>query len=116
MSEALRGKVAVITGASTGIGFAIASQFAAAGASVVMAGRRQAELDAAVKAIGGEAIGVCTDVSTLHGIDALFDVVGQSFGRVDVLVANAGGGSTAPLGEITEEQFDKTFATNVKGV
>jgi len=106
----------VITGASTGIGFAIAKRFVAEGASVVITGRRQKELDAAVAEIGDRAFGVCADVSSLPNLDGLFETVKEKYGRIDVLVANAGGGSMAPLGTITEELFDQTFNSNVKGV
>jgi NAD(P)-dependent dehydrogenase (short-subunit alcohol dehydrogenase family) len=117
MSKVLDGKIAVVTGASTGIGLAIAKRFAAEGAAaVVVTGRRQVELDAAVQEIGDKAIGVRADVSKLADLDALYDLVKLKFGRIDVLAANAGGGTMAPLGEISEEQFDQTFATNVKGV
>jgi NAD(P)-dependent dehydrogenase (short-subunit alcohol dehydrogenase family) len=116
LTLSLQGKVAVITGASTGIGFAIAKRFVAEGARVVITGRRQKELDAAVAEIGDQAFGVCADVSSLSNLDGLFETVKKNYGRIDVLVANAGGGSMAPLGAITEELFDQTFNSNVKGV
>jgi NAD(P)-dependent dehydrogenase (short-subunit alcohol dehydrogenase family) len=116
MSQALVGKIAVITGGSTGIGLAIAKRFAAEGAEVVITGRRQAELDAAVAEIGERASGVRADVSKLAELDALFEQVRTEHARIDVLVANAGGGEIMPLGAITEEHFDKTFDINVKGV
>jgi NAD(P)-dependent dehydrogenase (short-subunit alcohol dehydrogenase family) len=116
MSGKLQGKVAVVTGGTTGIGLATAKRFAAEGAQVYITGRRQAELDAAVKAIGRNATGVQSDVAKLADIDKLYDVVQQHHSQIDVLFANAGGGEFAPLGAITEEHFDKTFATNVKGL
>jgi NAD(P)-dependent dehydrogenase (short-subunit alcohol dehydrogenase family) len=116
MTRSLQGKIAVVTGASSGIGLAIAKRFVAEGASVVIADRRQQELDAAVAELGDRASGVRADVSSLPDLDALFDTVKQHHGRIDVLVANAGGGSMAALGAITEELFDQTFGTNVKGV
>jgi NAD(P)-dependent dehydrogenase (short-subunit alcohol dehydrogenase family) len=116
MSNSLEGKIAVVTGGSTGIGLGIAKRFVAEGASVVITGRRQAELDAAVAEIGPKASAVRADVSVLAELDALYEEVGKRHGRIDVLVANAGGGSLAKLGEITEEHFDSTFAINVKGV
>lgn len=116
MTRSLQGKIAVVTGASTGIGLAIAKRFVAEGASVVIADRRQQELDAAVAELGDQAIGVRADVSSLQDLDTLFDTVKQHHGRIDVLVANAGGGSMAALGAITEDLFDQTFGTNVKGV
>lgn len=115
MGNALEGKVALVTGATSGIGLAIAKEFAAEGAEVVLAGRRQPELDAAVSEIGAGATGVRTDTSNLADLDQLFATIEQRHGRLDVVVANAGGGAFAPLGQITEEQFDSTFGTNVKG-
>ncbi|AGP36353.1 glucose 1-dehydrogenase [Sorangium cellulosum] len=116
MSDKLQGKVAVVTGGTTGIGLATAKRFAAEGARVFITGRRQAELDAAVREIGERATGVRSDVSSLADLDRLFEVVKQRGAPIDVLFANAGGGELAPLGAITEEHFDKTFAINVKGV
>lgn len=116
MSKSLEGKIAVVTGGSTGIGLGVAKRFVAEGATVVITGRRQAELDAAVAAIGERASAVRADVSILSELDALFDEVRERHGRIDVLVANAGGGSLMKLGEITEEHYDRTFAINVKGV
>ncbi|MDC0749693.1 SDR family oxidoreductase [Polyangium mundeleinium] len=113
---ALEGKVAVVTGGSTGIGFAAAKRFASEGARVFITGRRQAELDAAVAAIGSSAIGVRADSSNLADLDRLYDVVREQAGRIDVVFANAGGGEFLPLGAITEEHYDRTFNTNVKGV
>ncbi|WP_437626815.1 glucose 1-dehydrogenase [Sorangium sp. So ce1151] len=115
MSDKLQGKVAIVTGGTTGIGLATAKRFAAEGARVFITGRRQAELDAAVKEIGERATGVRSDVSNLADLDRLFEVVKQRGAPIDVLFANAGGGELAPLGAITEEHFDKTFAINVKG-
>lgn len=112
----LDGKVAVVTGGNSGIGLATAKRFAAEGAKVVITGRRQAELDKAVAEIGHDAIGVQGDVSKLADLDRLYSVVKEKHGRIDVLFANAGGGAFAPLGEITEEHFDKEFGINVKGV
>lgn len=111
----LDGKVAVITGANSGIGLASAKRFAAEGAQVVITGRRQAELDAAVKTIGGDVLGVQGDVSNLADLDHLFDTVKSAKGRIDVLFANAGLGALAPLGTISEESFDHVFDVNVKG-
>lgn len=118
MTNALQGKVAVITGGNSGIGLAIAKRFVSEGAAhVYITGRRQAELEAAVIAIGQNATGVRSDVAALGDLDALYELVKRRSGRIDVLVANAGGGSgAAPLGAITEEQVDGTLAVNVKGV
>jgi NAD(P)-dependent dehydrogenase (short-subunit alcohol dehydrogenase family) len=111
----LADKVAVITGGSTGIGLAIAKRFASEGAQVYITGRRQAELDAAVRAIGGTAESASVDSADMAQLQALFDRVKDKHGKLDVLVANAGGGSLLPLGQITEEHFDDTFSRNVKG-
>ena len=116
MTRKLEGKVAVVTGGSSGIGLATAQRFAAEGAKVVITGRRQPELDSAVKEIGGDAIGVRGDVANLADLDRLYATVKEKHGRVDVLFANAGGGEFAPLGQITEEHFDKAFDGNVKGL
>lgn len=115
MTRRLEDKIAVVTGGSSGLGLATAKLFAAEGARVFVAGRRQAELDRAAEEIGSGAVGVRADVSSLDDLDRLYDVVGREAGRVDVLFANAGLGSFAALGEITEEHFDKTFDVNVKG-
>ncbi|MCW6511717.1 SDR family NAD(P)-dependent oxidoreductase [Lichenifustis flavocetrariae] len=111
----LQGKVAVITGANSGIGLASAKRFAAEGAFVFMTGRRKAELDAAVAGIGMQARGIQSDVSKLADLDRLFDIIRAEAGTIDVLFANAGGGEFAPLGAISEQHFDETFQTNVKG-
>ncbi len=116
MSNSLEGKIAVVTGGSTGIGLGIAKRFVSEGAAVVITGRRQAELDAAVAELGSRASAVRADVSVLSELEALYEAVGKRHGRIDVLVANAGGGSLMKLGEITEEHYDRTFAINVKGV
>lgn len=116
MSKKLEGKVAVITGGNSGIGLATAKRFVAEGAKVVITGRRQAELDKAVREIGNGAIGVRGDVANLADIDRLYQTVKEKHGRVDVLFANAGLGEVAPLGQITEELYDKTFNVNVKGL
>lgn len=114
MTRKLDKKIAVVTGGTTGIGLGIAQELAAAGAKVFVTGRRQAELDAAVRTIGNGAVGVRGDVSSLADLDHLYDVVQQHGGPIDILVANAGGGSFQPLGAITEEEFDRTFGLNVK--
>ncbi|GAA2587392.1 hypothetical protein GCM10010435_77070 [Winogradskya consettensis] len=115
MSGLLDGKVAVVTGGASGIGLAIARRFVAEGAQVFITGRRQAAIDAAAAELGPRAVSVRCDVGNLADLDALYEVVAQRSGRIDVLVANAGGAVPAVLGDITEEQFDAMFATNVKG-
>ncbi|WP_199444359.1 SDR family NAD(P)-dependent oxidoreductase [Umezawaea beigongshangensis] len=115
MSGLLDDKVAVVTGGTSGIGLAIARRFVAEGAQVFVTGRRQAQIDAAAAELGPRAVAVRCDVGNLAELDALYEVVAQRSGRIDVLVANAGGAVPAVLGDITEEQFDSMFATNVKG-
>src|ERR1700758_4038023 len=111
----LQGKVAVVTGGTTGIGFATARRFVDEGAYVFITGRRQKELDDAVEAIGSNNVaGVRGDVSKLQDLDRLYETV-RVRGKVDVLVANAGTGEFAPLASLTEEHFDKLFDLNVKG-
>jgi len=116
MTRKLEGKIALVTGASTGIGFATAQRFVNEGATVFITGRRQAELDAAVAAIGPQATGIRADAGKLEDLDRVFEAIGKAHGRLDILFANAGGGEFQPLGAITEESFDATFDTNVKGV
>jgi NAD(P)-dependent dehydrogenase (short-subunit alcohol dehydrogenase family) len=116
MARRLAGKVAVVTGGTTGIGLASAKRFAAEGARVFITGRRQAELDKAVAAIGGNASGIQADSAKMADLDRPCSQVKADAGRIDILFANAGGGSNLPLGSITEEQYDDTFGRNVKGV
>jgi NAD(P)-dependent dehydrogenase (short-subunit alcohol dehydrogenase family) len=116
MSKKLEGKVAVVTGGNSGIGLATAGRFVAEGAHVFITGRRQAELDEAVKHLGKNVTGVRGDVSNLADLDRLFATVKQQKDRLDVLFANAGVPAVAPLGEITEALFDKVFNINVKGL
>ncbi len=111
----LQGKVAVITGGTSGIGLATAKRYVAEGAYVFISGRRQAELDAAVKEIGSNVTGVRGDVANLADLDRLYETVRLKKGHIDVLFANAGVGEFLPLGAITEEHFDKTFDVNVRG-
>jgi NAD(P)-dependent dehydrogenase (short-subunit alcohol dehydrogenase family) len=112
----LDGKIAVITGGNSGIGLATAQRFVQEGAYVFITGRRQSELDKAVKQIGKNATGVQSDVSNLADLDRLYETVKQQKGRIDVLFANAGIGEVAPLGSITESHVDKIFSVNVKGL
>jgi len=111
----LEGKIALITGGSSGLGLATAKRFVAEGAHVFITGRRQPELDDAVKEIGGKVTAVRGDVSNLADLDQLFATIKEQKGRLDILFANAGGGAFSPLGQITEAQFDKYFGINVKG-
>lgn len=109
------GKVALVTGGSSGIGLAAAKRLALEGASVVISGRRQQELDRATAEIGHGAIAVPGDISVAADLDVIIDTIGTVHGRLDLLVANAGGGEFTPLGSITEAGFDKYFGINVKG-
>ncbi|MFC8086236.1 SDR family NAD(P)-dependent oxidoreductase [Streptomyces sp. NPDC057340] len=115
MSKSLTGKVAVVTGGSIGIGFATARAFRDAGAQVFITGRRKDALDAAAAELGPAVTGVVCDVSVPSDLDAFYSTVRDQAGRIDVLVANAGIGTAAPFGEVTEELIDSVFATNVKG-
>jgi NAD(P)-dependent dehydrogenase (short-subunit alcohol dehydrogenase family) len=112
----LDGKIAVITGGNSGIGLATAQRFVQEGAYLFITGRRQSELDKAVKQIGKNVTGVQGDVSNLADLDRLYDTVKQQKGRIDILFANAGVADVAPLGSITESHFDKIFSINVKGL
>ncbi|MGU9815824.1 SDR family NAD(P)-dependent oxidoreductase [Pseudomonas sp. LF135] len=111
----LNGKIAVITGGNSGIGRATAIRFATEGAQVVIVGRRQQELDNALRLIGPEAIAIQGDISNLDDLDRIFTQIKAAKGRIDVLFANAGLGDFQPIGSITEESFDRTFGINVKG-
>jgi NAD(P)-dependent dehydrogenase (short-subunit alcohol dehydrogenase family) len=115
MTKKLEGKVAVVTGGSVGIGLATAKLFAEQGAYVFITGRREPELNAAVKEIGPRAISVKADAASMADTAHLFDTVKAAKGRVDVLFVNAGIYEFAPLGSISEEVYDKIFDINVKG-
>jgi NAD(P)-dependent dehydrogenase (short-subunit alcohol dehydrogenase family) len=116
MTNRFENKVVVVTGGTSGIGLATAKAFVAEGAFVFITGRRQETLDAALKEIGGRVTGVQGDMSRLAEIDRLYDAVQEKHSQIDVVFANAGGGEFAPLGAITEEHYQRTFDTNVKGV
>jgi NAD(P)-dependent dehydrogenase (short-subunit alcohol dehydrogenase family) len=112
----LENKVAVITGGNSGIGLATAEEFVAEGAYVFITGRRQKELDEAVKKIGRNIAGVQGDVSNIADLDRLFAQVKKEKGRVDIVFANAGLGKLATISEITEEQYDLVFNVNLRGL
>jgi NAD(P)-dependent dehydrogenase (short-subunit alcohol dehydrogenase family) len=112
----LRGKVAVVTGGNSGIGLATAKRFREEGARVAISGRDQKTLDEAVKTIGGDVIAVRADVSKVADLDKFYKIVGDKFGNIDVLFANAGVAKFAPFADSTESMFDETFDINVKGV
>jgi NAD(P)-dependent dehydrogenase (short-subunit alcohol dehydrogenase family) len=112
----LEGKIALVTGGSSGIGLATAKQFVGEGAYVFITGRRDAELATAVKEIGSNVTGVRGDVSNLRDLDRLFDQIQREKGRLEVLFANAGIAKYAAVGTITEEDYDAMFDINVKGL
>ena len=113
-TKKLQGKVAVITGGTTGIGLATAKLFVEEGAYVFITGRRQKELDHAIQAIGNNVTGVRGDIAKLSDLDRLYEAVATK-GKIDIVFANAGVAEFAPLGKVTEEHFDKLFGINVKG-
>ena len=113
----LNEKVAVITGGNSGMGLATAKRFVAEGAHVVITGRRQDQIDIALKEIGSsKAIGVQGDVANMKDLDRLYATVKEKYGHIDILFANAGLGNLAPIGQVTEENFDLHFNVNVKGL
>lgn len=116
MLQKLEGKVAVVTGGSSGIGLATAKRFVDEGAYVFITGRRPNELDAAVKQIGRNVTAIQGDVSKLADLDKLYVAVKEQKGKLDIVFANAGIGELAPIGQITEEHFDKQFDVNVRGL
>jgi NAD(P)-dependent dehydrogenase (short-subunit alcohol dehydrogenase family) len=116
MSGRLKGKTALITGGSSGIGLATAKRFVEEGAFVFITGRRQTELDAAAEEIGTNVHAIRGDAADLADLDSLFAIIRQRVGTLNILFANAGTGEFAPLGRTTEEHFDKQFDLNVKGL
>jgi NAD(P)-dependent dehydrogenase (short-subunit alcohol dehydrogenase family) len=112
----LDGKIALVTGGTSGIGLATAKRFVSEGAYVFITGRREPELATAVKQIGSTVTGVGGDVSKLGDLDRLFGQIKQEKGRLDVVFANAGVATYAPFGKITEEHYDSIFDINVKGL
>jgi NAD(P)-dependent dehydrogenase (short-subunit alcohol dehydrogenase family) len=115
-NQNLNGKIAVVTGGSAGIGFGAAKRFAQEGARVFITGRRQAELDQAVAVLGSNVTSIQGDMSKLADIDRFYEKVKLHTEQIDILFVNAGFYEFGPLGEITEEHFDKTFNTNVRGL
>ena len=116
MPGKLEGKIALVTGGSSGIGLATAQEFVKEGAYVYSTGRRQEELNKAAKAIGSNVKAVRADASNLADLDRLFAQIKEEKGRLDVVFANAGQAKFLPINEVTEELYSKTFDTNVKGV
>ena len=113
--KVLEGKVAVITGGSSGIGLATAKLFRDSGAKVAISGRNQKSLDDAIKELGAGVVAVRSDVSKLSDLDTLFNAVVKKLGRIDVLFANAGIAKFAPVSDVSEDAYDETFDINVKG-
>src|SRR3954463_15084631 len=116
MASKMDGKVAVITGGSSGLGLATARRFVEEGAFVFITGRRQKELDEAVRSIGRNIVAVQGDMAVLADIRRLYATVREEKGKIEIVFANAGTGAFAPLGEISEEHFDRQFDLNVKGL
>ncbi|MGC2371897.1 MAG: SDR family NAD(P)-dependent oxidoreductase, partial [Candidatus Sulfotelmatobacter sp.] len=116
MTGKLEGRIALVTGGTSGIGLATAKRFVAEGAHVFITGRREKELASEVKSIGGSVTGVRGDVSDLGHLDRLFDQIRREKGKLDIVFANAGVARFAPLGTITEEFYDSIFGANVKGL
>jgi NAD(P)-dependent dehydrogenase (short-subunit alcohol dehydrogenase family) len=115
MNHRFEGKVVLITGGNSGIGLGTAKHFVSEGATVYITGRRQAEIDLAIREIGGKVIGIQGDVTNGADLDSLFAEIKRISGRLDVVVANAGAGRFVPFGEYTDEHIDWTFDVNVKG-
>src|SRR5258708_985271 len=115
MPKKLEGKIAVVTGGTEGIGLATAKLFVKEGAYVFITGRRQKELDEAVKAIGSNVSGVQGDVAKLADLDRFYETVAKVKGQIDIVFANAGIGEFVPFDKVSEEHFDRLFNINVKG-
>lgn len=115
MTQSFHKKIAVITGASSGIGLGIAQELAAHGATVIITGRDQNKLESALSTLGPGASQFQVDVSSLASLDEFYEQILSRFGRIDILIANAGMGEIEPLGHITPEKFDRQFTTNVRG-
>jgi NAD(P)-dependent dehydrogenase (short-subunit alcohol dehydrogenase family) len=111
----LAGKIALVTGGNGGLGLAAAKRFVAEGATVYITGRRQKELDSAVREIGAGVVGIQGDIANLADLDRMLATIRERSGRLDILFANAGIGEFVPLGQITEEHFDRIFGVNVRG-
>jgi NAD(P)-dependent dehydrogenase (short-subunit alcohol dehydrogenase family) len=116
MNSSLQGKIVLVTGGSAGIGLATARAFIDAGAFVYITGRRQPELDAAIAALGPQAVGIRADAVSLDDIRRVFSRIAEDHRRLDVLYANAGFYEFGRLGDITEEHVDRSFDTNVRGL
>ena len=115
MTERFKGKVAVVTGGNSGIGLATAKAFGREGAKVAITGRNDATLKAARKELGPEALVMKADVSRVREIAAAMDQIRERFGRIDALFVNAGIARFVPFEDVSEDYFDETVTTNLKG-
>jgi NAD(P)-dependent dehydrogenase (short-subunit alcohol dehydrogenase family) len=116
MTKKLQGKIALVTGGTSGIGLATAKRFISEGAQVIITGRRKEVLDSAAKDLGPQATGIQADSGKLVDLDRLYAQIRNKYGHLDIVFVNAGGGEFATIDQASEEHFDKTFASNVKGV
>ncbi len=116
MSLRLEGKTAVITGGTTGLGLATARRYIEEGARVIVTGRTQDKVDAAVRDLGAGAEGIAADSTSIADLDRLAEHVTQTFGHIDILFANAGNGMFSPIADVDEALYDRQFDLNVKGV
>jgi NAD(P)-dependent dehydrogenase (short-subunit alcohol dehydrogenase family) len=110
----LKGKIALITGGSTGIGFSIAQRFVREGSWVFIVGRRQAELDKAMQSLGANAQGIQGDITITEDLERVYATIKKEAGRLDIVVANSGVGGSLALEGITGEHFDKIFDLNAR--
>ncbi|HXU12800.1 MAG TPA: SDR family oxidoreductase [Candidatus Binatia bacterium] len=115
MNERFKNKVAVVTGGNSGIGLATARAYVREGAKVAITGRSDATLKAAQKELGPDVLAIKADFSKVAEIASAMDRIKERFGRIDALFVNAGIGKFVPFEEVTEEFFDETMATNLKG-
>ena len=112
----LKDKIAVVTGGNSGIGFATAEEFKAQGARVIIIGRNADAVNKAAKLLGGDTTGLTADVTRVADLERAFKTIGEKYGRIDILFANAGIAKFVPFAEVTEEFFRDTMTTNVNGV
>jgi NAD(P)-dependent dehydrogenase (short-subunit alcohol dehydrogenase family) len=115
-NQILKGRVALVTGGSTGLGFGAAKRLLEEGAIVYITGRRQAQLDEAAAKLGGLITALRADVTSKSDMQSVADAIKAAHGQLDILFANAGGGHATPLADLTEAQIDSELSINVKGV